>query len=176
MTTLQGGRMISVKKLAIAATSGALALGLLVAPSAQAENNYAPGLPVAEPGVPNNPPQPAKVSFSVVLVSSAVAERTEPTLVRRPVAPTLADAPRPSSPVRTPITVVSRGLETNTVYVAQIKRKGGSYATLGSVIPLNDGTGVLPTFRPSKTGTFIIALVDQRTGKPKYIKVRVQRR
>lgn len=165
--------MRTARKLAISVSSGALAFGLLVAPSASAENNYAPGLPAPTAGQPNNPPTAAPIVPSVVLVNQSVAAKASPIDIPRPPAPRVGTAPKASAEVRKPVALEVTSLTPGTTYVVQIKRKGGSYGTLGSVVPTANGDGTLPVFRPTRKGVYILALVDQKTGNSTYVKVTI---
>jgi hypothetical protein len=157
-----------------ASAAGLMAAGLLVAPPAFA--NYAPGLPPAAPGVPNNPPAAATIVPGVVLVNETVAERTPPR--------TLPGAPseRIGQPTPVPVTqgaavaLVVQNAPPGSTWVVEVKRKGGRYNTLGSTVATSDGRAVLPVFRAANRGIVILALRNVQTGEVRYVKVRAQRR
>ena len=168
--------MRKFQSIAIVSSAAALALGMLLAPPASADFNYAPGLPAPTAGVPNNPPKAAPVTEDVVLVRESVAARTEPIDVKRSPSSRIGRAPfpTPETKVGRPVALVTQGLIPGTTYVVQIKRKGGTYGTLGSMVATTTGQGTLPVFRPTSKGVYILAIIDQKTGTTTYIKVRVE--
>lgn len=165
--------MNRTSKFAMGIISGALALGLVAAPSANAENNYAPGLPAPVAGQPNNPPAAAPVAPSVILVSEAVAAKTKPVDLPKPPTAAMGKAPAADVPSKKPVALEVNDLTPGTTYVVKVKRKGGEYGTLGSVVSTAGGAGKMPVFRPGKKGTYVLALIDQTTGKTTYVKVKV---
>jgi len=163
---------VITKKLAAIAASSALAVSVAIAGPATA-NNYAPGLPSAQPGVPNNPPASAPVAPAITTVPASVADNT-PARVMRKEAPTrMGPAPRVRATVGSPISLVAQGLTPGDDYVVFVKRKGGDYGTLGTVVGGEFNT--LPVFEVSRTGIVIVAMKNQRTGETRYIKVRVRK-
>lgn len=149
--------------------AGALAITLLIAPPASAAN-YAPGLPEPVAGEPNNPPASYRVTPAVVVVDSKVARETGVT-ERLDVKNRIGQAAKPEIERGDPVALVARGLIPGARYIAQIKRKGGSYGTLGSIIALPNGTGDVPVFRVDRGGVYIIAITNVATGATQYLKV-----
>lgn len=155
---------------------GVFAAGLIAATALgiapAAANNYAPGLPPATAGVPNNPPAAAPIVPSVTLVSASDAAKAEERVMNKPPAARVGDAPRPTVTAGEPVALTATALKPGATYVVLIKRKGGSYGTLGSVVGTGSGEGVLPVFEPTRPGTYIMALRNVQTGEVVYIKVR----
>jgi hypothetical protein len=185
---LKGGVSVVVwkrKAVGIGAT-GLMALGLLVAPPAMAEN-YAPGLPPAVAGQPNNPANPARIGMSIVLVRDNVANRCE---VREGEAsPSLGTALLEPARVGRCIALSLEGneqtaaarnlrravaLTPGSTWVVSIKRAGNGYDTLGSTVVAADGKAVLPVFRVTRPGLYILNLRNVQTGQVAYVKVRAR--
>ena len=159
-------------KLAAIGASAALAVTVLATGTATAVDvNYAPGLPAPEAGVPNNPPAASPVVQGVVLVDASVAASTPPSVMEKPPTPKIGGAPKPKVKRGQPVALVTKGLTPGATYVVQIKKKGGEYGTLGSVVGGADGS-TLPVFRPATKGTYIIAMTNVQTGATTYIKVK----
>jgi hypothetical protein len=149
-----------------------MAMGLLLAPPALAQN-YAPGLPPAQPGVPNNPPNPAPIVEGVTLVPARVAGNTERRVVRQSPAARIGEAPRIRAERGRPLALVFLNSPPGTTWVVDIKRAGGTYNTLGSTVVTPNGEAVLPVFRPRQKGNYVLMLRNVQTGQVAYIKVRV---
>mgnify|MGYP000152492843 FL=1 len=160
------------KKFAGVAAAGALAASIGLASPASAQN-YAPGLPPAQQGVPNNPPAAAPIVPTVVLVPAAVADNEPARVMRNPVGNRIGAAPKVRGTVSTPIPLVVNGLENGSRYLVFIKRPGEEYGTLGTVI--GSPFSALPVFEVSRPGTTVIAMKDVVTGETRYVKVRVRR-
>lgn len=152
-----------------------MAAGLMGAPSALAEN-YAPGLPPAAPGVPNNPPAAATIVPGVVLVNQSVAERTPARTMQQPPTVRIGAAPKAPARVGTPISLVVQNAAPGSTWVVLVKRKGGRYSTLGSTVANSAGQAVLPVFRSNTRGIVIMALRNVQTGEVRYVKTNVRRR
>lgn len=146
--------------------------GVIAAPPAAA-TNYAPGLPPAQPGVPNNPPNSAPIVPGVTLVPARVANATEPTVVRRAPGARIGEAPRVRAERGRPLALVIAGAPPGTTWIVDMKRVGGSYNTLGSTVVAPDGEAVLSVFRPRQAGTYVLMLRNVQTGEVAYVKVRV---
>lgn len=159
-------------KIAALVASGALAASMAIAGPASAAN-YAPGLPPAQPGVPNNPPAAAPIIPTVTLVDQSTADNTEARVMRRDPATSLKEAPRVRATVGEPVALVVPGLTAGGTYVVSVKQPGGEYGTLGSVI--GGPFATLPVFEASRAGTIIVAMTNVQTGETQYIKVNVRR-
>lgn len=166
--------MISIKRIAALAASGALAASIIVAAPASAIN-YAPGLPPAAPGVPNNPPAAAPIVPTVTLVDQATAEQATTRQMTKAPSERLRGAPRVRAKAGDPIALSANGLTPGATYVISVKRRGGEYGTLGSVVGTAGGTGTMPVFEASRAGVYVLALTNVATGEVQYIKVRVRR-
>ena len=128
-------------KLAAIGASAALAVTVLATGTATAVDvNYAPGLPAPQAGVPNNPPAASPVVQGVVLVDASVAASTPPSVMEKPPTPKIGGAPKPKVKRGQPVALVTKGLTPGATYVVQIKKKGGEYGTLGSVVGGADGS------------------------------------
>ena len=160
------------KRIAAIVASGALAASIVIAAPVGAVN-YAPGLPPAQPGVPNNPPTAAPIIPSVTLVDQSVADNTPARVMRREPAERIGAAPRVPARVGQPVALVAPGLTPGATYVVSVKQPRGEYGTLGSVI--GGPFATLPVFEASRRGTIIVAMTNVQTGETQYIKVRVRR-
>jgi len=119
------------------------------------------------------PPRPAPVAPSVVLVSESVAAKAKKEEVPDPPAAKVGKAPfAPEVNAKKPVALTTPGLTSGTTYVVKVKIKGGTYGTLGSVVATGSGEGVLPVFRPTKPGIYIMALINQSNGSVTYIKIK----
>jgi hypothetical protein len=166
-----GGMQVIKKRIAAIVASGALVTGVLIAAPASAVN-YAPGLPPAQAGVPNNPPAAAPITTGVTLVDAQTAAQTQTRQMARPPAARMGNAPRPSTTANRPVALGLTGLTPGSTWVVQVKPRGGQYGVLGSVVATSDGQGALSVFTPTRRGIFIVAFVNVQTGETRYIKVR----
>ena len=162
---------MSLKKIAGLVAAGALAASIGLAAPASAQN-YAPGLPPAQQGIPNNPPTPAPIIPTVILVSATVADSTPPRVMSNPPGNRIGAAPKVRAQRGDPVGLVATGLTTGNPYVVYIKQPGGDYGTLGTVI--GSPFSALPVFEASRRGTVVLAMKDVVTGETRYIKVRVR--
>jgi len=149
-------------------------MGLLLAPPAVAQN-YAPGLPAAQPGTPNNPPTRAVIVPGVVLVPQQVAAATPPRVVRQAPQPRIGEAPRIATRVAQPVAFVLPDSPPGTTWTVQVKRVGGDYNLLGSTVVTQNGDAVLPVFRPTQRGIYVLLLRNVQTGAIAYVKAEVGR-
>jgi hypothetical protein len=83
----------------------------------------------------------------------------------------MGSAPKPKVETGEPVALRTRGLTAGATYIVKIKRVGGSYATLGSVIANSAGAGRLPVFEVGRTGTYVLAITNVQTGATVYQKV-----
>ena len=162
---------MSLKKIAGLAAAGALAASIGLAAPASAQN-YAPGLPPAEQGIPNNPPTSAPIVPTVTLVDeqSAVAAQP-PRLMLNPPGDRIGAAPVVFAQRGAPIPLVAIDLEPGARYWVFIKRPGEDYGTLGTVI--GSSWSALPVFSVSRDSRVVVALKNVATGATKYIKIDV---
>ena len=161
-----------MKKIAGLVAAGALAASVGLAAPASAQN-YAPGLPPAQQGVPNNPPASAPIVDTVTLVPASVADNTPARVMRNPVGNRIGAAPKVRATRSTAVNLVVNGLEIGSRYIVFVKRPGEEYGTLGTVI--GSPFSVLPVFEVSRPGIAVLAMKDVVTGETKYVKVRVVR-
>lgn len=127
--------------------------------------------PMVIAGKPDNPVTPEVIAPGFTIVSAAVADNTQPRMVKREPASTLKDAPVLRGTTGEPLSLVTQGLTANTNYSVKVKIDN-KYVTLGSA--LSDATGLaqLPVFRTSEKGRVTIALINPSTGATTYLKVR----
>jgi Fibronectin type III domain len=140
-----------------------------------------PAIPVASPststavaGVPDNPPVGQVVTPGLRLVSAEVADSAQPRLVKRDLGSTLKEAPVVDAVTRVPVSLVTQGLSSNTLYQVRVK-VGKTYVDLGGAVTDTNGVAQLPVFQSARAGTMTIALVDPLTGSTTYLKVRFTR-
>jgi hypothetical protein len=164
----------NMRRVLIGSAVTLMTAGVIAAPPATAQN-YAPGLPPAAPGVPNNPPTRAEIVPGIVLVPERVAENTTPRQVNRAPGALIGEAPRIPARVRQPIAFVVPNSPPGTTWVIEMKRVGGTYNTLGSTVVTPGGDAVLPVFRPTERGIFVIVLRNVQTGQVVYLKAEVRR-
>ena len=176
-----GGSM-GLKKIAGLVAAGALTASLGLASPASAQN-YAPGLPEPEPGLPNNPPAAAPIIPTVTLEAQNVAADAPPRVMRQAPGNRIGEAPRVRARTNRPIALVVTGetasswsnvpgLTPGSRYLVLIKQPGEEYGTLGTVV--GSPFAALPVFEASRPGLLIVALQDVRTLETFYIKVRVR--
>lgn len=130
--------------------------------------------PMVIAGKPDNPVTPEVIAPGFTIVSAAVADNTQPRMVKREPASTLKDAPVLRGTTGEPLSLVTQGLTANTNYSVKVKIDN-KYVTLGST--LSDATGLaqLPVFRTSEKGRVTIALINPSTGATTYLKVRFKK-
>ncbi len=95
-------------RIAALVASGALAASVAIAGPATA-NNYAPGLPPAQQGVPNNPPTVSLIVPGVTLVSASEADNTRARVMRKAPSQRISDAPNVRARTDRPIALVVTG-------------------------------------------------------------------
>lgn len=140
-----------------------------------------PAIPIASPststavaGVPDNPPVGQVVTPGLRLVSAEVADSAQPRLVKRDLGSTLKTAPIVDAATRVPVSLVTQGLSSNTLYQVKVK-VGKSYVDLGGAVTDTNGVAQLPVFQSARAGTVTVALVDPLTGSTTYLKVKFTR-
>jgi hypothetical protein len=137
-----------------------------------------PAIPVASPststavaGVPDNPPVGQVVTPGLRLVSAEVADNAQPRLVKRDLGSTLKTAPIVDAATRAPVSLVTQGLSSNTLYQVRVK-VGKTYVDLGGAVTDADGVAQLPVFQSARAGTVTVAIVDPLSGSTTYLKVK----
>ena len=97
----------------------------------------------------------------MVRVSSAQANKAEPTRNTKSPSRTLADAPSVSVRIKSVIKLTTGGLPRNAIMQAQIQVKG-KWVNLGPVNTNGKGFAVLPAFTVSVPGNYPVRLTNTR--------------
>lgn len=141
-------------------------------PASASQSSATPAAtPIVIAGKPDNPVTPDVIAPGFTIVSAAVADNTQPRLVKREPASTLKDAPVLRGTTGEPLSLVTQGLNANTNYLVKVKIDN-KYVTLGSALTDASGLAQLPVFRTSEKGRVTIALINPTTGSTTYLKVK----
>ena len=141
-------------------------------PASASQSSATPAAtPIVIAGKPDNPVTPEVVAPGFTIVSAAVADNTQPRLVKREPTSTLKDAPVLRGTTGEPLSLVTQGLNANTNYLVKVKIDN-KYVTLGSALTDASGLAQLPVFRTSEKGRVTIALINPATGSTTYLKVK----
>ena len=146
----------------------------VVTPTA-AVTSPVPVAPVAPTApAPTTPPAAAPSSIGPVLYgvtrpTPAQLATARPLTVADPVTRTAAKAPAATARVGRTVRLSVEGLRPSARVGVQI-RLGGTYYSLGRARVDSDGAALLPAFRVSKPGTYVVRITDTR-GTARYAKV-----
>lgn len=148
-----------------------LAIGLLVAPAASADN-YAPDLPPATTGQIVNPSTPTPIgppNSGIVLTSESQAKKAVEVDTPAP-ATSAKKAPVASAPAGKAVAPVVSDLPAGKS-VRVTATIGGQSVDLGKVKVASDGTVVLPAMRGQAGKTITVKMTDP-AGKSYFVKVK----
>jgi len=130
--------------------------------------------PISEPVTlpPANLPQSQVIGPGIRLVSESVATKTPSRTMKHESGTSLSKSPTVKAKVGVPTKIITRGLDPNSIIVVKMKKRGGKYQILGTV--MTDPTGVLklPVFSVSKAGKYVTALTSSAT-PTRYIRLTI---